>query len=85
MPGITVAKITSGLYLRCQLWLAAVLGAVGAVWITMPFTAPPRNGTLSGALLTGTVGVLMALSAVITGWAAVTAVRESRHWRPHAD
>ena len=71
--------------IMAPLWLAAVLGAVGAVWITTPFTAPPRNGTLSGALLIGTVGVLMALSAVITVWAAVSAVRESQRWRPHAD
>ncbi|WP_405854413.1 hypothetical protein OG361_16905 [Streptomyces sp. NBC_00090] len=71
--------------LMAPLCVAAAMGVVGGVWITLPLTTPPRNGELPGSTLALVVGVLVTLSAVMAMSAARGAVRESERWRPHHD
>lgn len=78
---VTVAAWT----LAAPLCVAAALGAVSAVWVTLPYTTPPRNGELPPWMLTASVTVLCAMAVLVAGAAAVSAVRESRHWRPRHD
>ncbi|MGW0560169.1 hypothetical protein ACWDZ4_05945 [Streptomyces sp. NPDC003016] len=89
---VTVAAWT----LAVPLCVAAVLGAVSAVsavsvvsavWVTLPYTTPPRNGELPPQLLTVVVAVLgmLAVAVAVAGWAALSAVRESQRWRPRDD
>lgn len=78
---VTVAAWT----LAVPLCVAAVLGAVSAVWVTLPYTTPPRNGELPPQLLTVVVAVLGMLAVAVAGWAALSAIRESQRWRPRHD
>ncbi|GGX19683.1 hypothetical protein [Streptomyces chryseus] len=71
--------------LMVPLCVAAVWGVIGGVWITLPFTVPPRNGVLPGATLALVVAVLVALSGVLAAIAARGAVREAERWRPQQD
>lgn len=71
--------------LAVPLCVAAALGAVSAVWVTLPYTTPPRNGELPPQMLTASVATLCALAVLVAGLAALSAVRESRHWRPRHD
>ncbi|MFD5136074.1 hypothetical protein ACFWMX_07495 [Streptomyces sp. NPDC058378] len=78
---VTVAAWT----LAAPLCAAAVLGAVSAVWVTLPYTTPPRNGELPPQMLSASVAVLCLLAVLVAGLAALSAVRESRRWRPRHD
>lgn len=71
--------------LMAPLCVAAAMGVVGGVWITLPLTTPPRSGELPGSTLALVVGALVALSVVMAMFAARGAVRESDRWRPHHD
>ncbi|MFE7708750.1 hypothetical protein ACFU6I_23790 [Streptomyces sp. NPDC057486] len=71
--------------LAVPLCVAAVLGAVSAVWVTLPYTTAPRNGRLPPQMLTAAVVVLSVLAAAVASLAAMSAVRESRRWRPRHD
>ncbi|MDQ8704707.1 hypothetical protein RCO28_19740 [Streptomyces sp. LHD-70] len=65
--------------------VAALLGAVSAVWITLPYTTAPRNGSLPSELLLSVVTTLAVLAVTVSSLAAVSAIRESRRWRPRQD
>ncbi|MEU5714343.1 hypothetical protein AB0G71_00880 [Streptomyces sp. NPDC020403] len=78
---VTVAVWT----LAAPLCAAGALGAVSAVWVTLPYTTPPRNGELPPQMLSASVAVVCALALVVASLAALTAVRESRRWRPRHD
>ncbi|MFE7751533.1 hypothetical protein [Streptomyces sp. NPDC057428] len=71
--------------LAAPLCAAAVLGAVSAVWVTLPYTTPPRNGELPPQMLSAAVAVLFGLALLVAGIASLSAVRESRRWRPRHD
>ncbi|MFE7260727.1 hypothetical protein ACFU9B_01440 [Streptomyces sp. NPDC057592] len=78
---VTVAAWT----LAAPLCVAAALGAVSAIWVTLPYTTPPRNGELPPQMLSASVAVLCVLAVLVAGLAALSAVRESRRWRPRHD
>lgn len=71
--------------LAAPLFAAAVLGAIAAVWVTLPYTTAPRNGQLPPEMLMSVVGRLGVLAVAVSALAAVTALRESRRWRPRHD
>ncbi|MBU7598314.1 hypothetical protein JGS22_011980 [Streptomyces sp. P38-E01] len=71
--------------LALPLCAAAVLGTVSAVWITLPYVTPPRNGELPPQMLTAALAVLSVLAVVVASLAALAAVRESGRWRPRHD
>ncbi|MFI7006664.1 hypothetical protein [Streptomyces sp. NPDC050145] len=71
--------------LAAPLCAAAALGAVSAVWVTLPYTTPPRDGELPPQLLTAVVAVLAVLALVVAAWAAMSAVRQAERWRPQHD
>ncbi|MEU0144861.1 hypothetical protein ABZ119_02705 [Streptomyces sp. NPDC006288] len=71
--------------LAAPLCAAAVLGAVSAVWVTLPYTTPPRDGELPPQMLSAAVAVLFVLALLVAGLASLSAVRESRRWRPRHD
>ncbi|MEU9358032.1 hypothetical protein AB0D35_07940 [Streptomyces sp. NPDC048301] len=71
--------------LAAPLCVAAVLGSVSAVWITLPYTTPPRNGELPPQMLSLSASVLCALALLVAALAALAAVREARRWRPRHD
>ncbi|MGW0960719.1 hypothetical protein ACWD4K_17145 [Streptomyces gelaticus] len=71
--------------LAVPLCAAAALGALSAVWVTLPYTTPPRNGELPPQMLTAAVAVLCVLAVAVASLAALSAVRESRRWRPRHD
>ncbi|MFD4590927.1 ABC transporter permease family protein [Streptomyces rubiginosohelvolus] len=78
---VTVAAWT----LAAPLCAAAALGTVSAVWVTLPYTTPPRSGELPPLMLSASVATLCALALVVACLAAWSAVRESERWRPRHD
>lgn len=71
--------------LAAPLCAAAVLGAVSAVWVTLPYTTAPRDGELPPQLLIAVIAVLAVLALVMAAWAAMSAVRQAERWRPQHD
>ncbi|KAF0650306.1 MULTISPECIES: ABC transporter permease family protein [Streptomyces] len=71
--------------LMAPLCVAAAIGVIGGVWITLPLTTPPRTGVLPGSTLALVSGALVTLAGVMALCAARGAVRESDRWRPHHD